>query len=725
MQPTRHFLLRDRRRWHGKLAGLAVDRDGVLTLASMPAPVDGRRIQITTALPTVREVSGIAAGPNEAVFVSDTTNHRVLFVDGACAARVWLPLHGGAGSAPGQFSSPRGLALNADALLVADEGNSRVQHLALPALEAHLAWSAWARPVAVAVDRKGRVIVADATSNRVERCDEHGTPDGAFNAALLGAAVLQQPRWIAVGADDRLLVSDIAANQVFVFDESGALLDQLDGPPGWLPGAVAADEQRAYVADAASASVLTFDADGTLIGDVPHWYGPVTALAIRSSGDLLIKPTLDARFHEFKAQRAYVRQGTLEAGPLDAGVDTDWERVWCEASQPAGTGCLVEYADQASKTPAPVTWHTVETHDALLATTMAPLPPEAPLPPPGTRRFLWLRIRLTSSSAMNTPRLMQARAATEAENYLDYLPLTYRLNDQRADRQEGFLSRYLKLLRGEFAIVEEALDLMPRTADPLHADATDLAWLADWLAIELPQIRTDDERRALIARAVQLFARRGTPWSIAEFVELHTGIRPTIVEAFEGRAVWMLGVSSRLDFDTRLPPLDPLGWVVADPAAAQDCCEATAPEQTAACGCTSAAAAAEPRTLPATTIGRAIVGEGGPLAAHQIGMPLFADEAYRFCVLVDAYRICGSSMLDEVHRIVEREKPAHTDYRLQLIAPDLRIGMQSRLGVDAIVGGEPPGWRFAAELGTNTRLAPRDAATRLDEIVLGEGLTLN
>jgi hypothetical protein len=82
-------------------------------------------------------------------------------------------------------------------------------------------------------------------------------------------------------------------------------------------------------------------------------------------------------------------------------------------------------------------------------------------------------------------------------------------------------------------------------------------------------------------------------------------------------------------------------------------------------------------------------------------------------------------MLDEVHRIVEREKPAHTDYRLQLIFPDLRIGMQSRLGIDAIVGGEPPGWRFAAELGTNTRLAPRDAATRLDEIVLGEGLTLN
>ena len=82
-------------------------------------------------------------------------------------------------------------------------------------------------------------------------------------------------------------------------------------------------------------------------------------------------------------------------------------------------------------------------------------------------------------------------------------------------------------------------------------------------------------------------------------------------------------------------------------------------------------------------------------------------------------------MLDEIHRIVEREKPAHTDYRLQLIAPDFSVGMQARLGIDAIIGGELPPWRFDAELGTNTYLAPRDAATRLDELVLGNGMTLN
>ena len=718
---TRHFLLRDRSSWHGTQSGLATDSNGVLGLAPMPGALDGKAIVVATSTPYMREVSGIAVGPNGAVFVSDTEHHRILFVDGACATQAWLSAGGVAGSAPGQFDSPRGLSVTTDAVLIPDSGNARIQHLALPALEPNVAWSAWMQPVSVAVDGKGRVCVVDAASNRVERCDDRGAPDFAFNAALVAAGVLVEPRWVAIAADERLVITDIAANTVFVFDENGALLLSLAGPAGWLPGAVAAISERIYVADAASATIFAFDVSGELVGALTDWRGPVTAMAVRGNGDLYIKPALDAVFHELKANLSFVAQGTLHAGPLDAGTDADWERVWCEAIAPAGTQCRVEFAHQASATPVPVVWQTLDTHDALLSLGAA-----AALP--GSRRFLWLRITL-STTHRQTPKLAQARAATGAEDFLDYLPMTYRRNDAPIAGSEGFLARYLKQMRGEFGIIEEALDAMPRVSDPQHTDGTNLPWLANWLALELPQIRTDDERRALIARAVQLFARRGTPQSIAEFVELHTGIRPIIVEAFEGRNIWVLGVSSRLDFDTQLPPLDPMGWVVPDPAAGHDCCEVTPTTVEAGCGCVDSEPTDAAQTVAAATIGRVVVGEGGPLARPQIGMPLFADEAYRFCVLVDAYRICETSTIDEIHRIVEREKPAHTDYRLQLIAPDFSIGMQARLGIDAIVGGELPAWRLggasAAELGTTTYLAPRDAATRLDELVLGEGITLN
>ena len=727
-EPTRHFLLRDRRRWHGRRSGLALDRDGALQLAAVPAPQDGKAVSVATALPAAREVSGIAAGPNGAVFVSDTAHHRVLFVDGACEARFWLSPDGVPGPTPGAFHAPRGLVLGAQALQVADSGNGRLQHLAPPALEPQQAWTRWTEPVGVAVDREGRVLVVDAAGNRVERCDERGVPDTAFNAAIVNAGLLVQPRWVAVGRDDRVLVSDVAANAVHLFDAAGAHIGSLAGPTGWLPGAVAADDERIYVADAATARIHAFDAEGAWDGELPHWTGPVTALALRANGDLLVKPGLDAVYHAFAAGRAHVAHGTLEAGPLDAGELADWERAWCESAAPEGTRCSLELAHQAADAPPPAGWIAATSNDALLSG-------GAPVPP-GTRRRLWLRVTLATTEPSRTPRLLQARAATHGENFLDHLPLTYGLHDLTADGREGLLARWLKLLRGEFALIEEALDRMPQLADPRHAPGSDLAWLASWLALELPRIRTDDEARDLIARAVRLHARRGTPDSIAEHVELYTGIRPTIVEAFEGRHLWLLGESSLLGFGTQLPPFDPLGWVVPDPDAAIECC--AAPEPPNDCGratpladpgcgpCGSATPMGERREVDATTVGRVVVGEGGPLAAHQIGLPLFSEEAHRFCVLVDAYRVCDPALIDEIRRIVDREKPAHTDWRLQLIEPDLRVGLQSRVGIDAIVGGERPGWRLGGELGTHTHLAPRDAATRLDGgHVLGDGMTLN
>src|SRR4029079_19247842 len=97
---------------------------------------------------------------------------------------------------------------------------------------------------------------------------------------------------------------------------------------------------------------------------------------------------------------------------------------------------------------------------------------------------------------------------------------------------------------------------------------------------------------------------------------------------------------------------------------------------------------------------------------------------YRFCVLVDAYRVQYPGTLEEIRRIVDREKPAHTDYRIELLEPDLRIGLQARVGIDAIVGGDPSPWRVTANLGVSTRLAPRDGASRVGEASLGESMTL-
>lgn len=144
--PTAHALLRDRHRWRGSTLGVAPDDDSNLVLAQIPAPTDGKAVNIATSLPYTREVSGIAAGPCQALFVADTAHDRLLWIDGQCNAQAWLPpapvnLTG----APGTFKTPRALACAAEALLVADSGNARIQSLAFPQLEANLTCTALER----------------------------------------------------------------------------------------------------------------------------------------------------------------------------------------------------------------------------------------------------------------------------------------------------------------------------------------------------------------------------------------------------------------------------------------------------------------------------------------------------------------------------------------------------------------------------------------------------
>ena len=722
--PTAHALLRDRREWRGALSGVAAAAadsaagDGDLVLARVPAPADGKAVAISATLPYAREVSGIAVGPCNALFVADTAHDRVLFIDGVCDAQSWLPARPAAWSdAPGQFKTPRALACAADALLVADSGNARVQRLAFPQLEAHVAWTTWNEPIGLAVDNLQRVLVIDAATGTLHRISSNGGANTAFDAAIASSGRLTRPLFVACDEQDRVLVADAQRNEVFVFDADGAFLRTLPGPAGWLPGALATWGSRVYVADAASGAIAVFEygaAAAQQVGKVHGWQGPVTALAADDDGALYIKPGLDAAFHRFAADAAYLMQGSLTAGPLDAGEDREWERACADAALPTGCSVIFEVATSAADAPppGPADWVVLPSPDALLGL----------FTPPG-RRFAWLRLTLATTDSAVTPRVRQARLATAAEDYFDYLPQTYRYHDPGPD---GFLSRWLRLMRSEFSRVEALLDDMPRVADVQFTPPDMLSWLAQWFGLELPQIANDAQRRALIARAVGLLARRGTRQSIAEFVELHTGIAPVIVEAFADRRVWVLGQSSRLDFDARLPPLDPLGMIVPDPAQEQGCCPASAPPRDeASCSPCADAPRAPRESAPVLAIGRAVVGESGPLAEHQAGLPLYADEAYRFCVVVDAYRASDPQTVQEMARIVDREKPAHTDYRIELIAPELRVGFQARVGIDTIVGGEPPPLLLGgSRLSMTTSLPPLDVA-RIGDTTLDGFLTLS
>jgi hypothetical protein len=90
-------------------------------------------------------------------------------------------------------------------------------------------------------------------------------------------------------------------------------------------------------------------------------------------------------------------------------------------------------------------------------------------------------------------------------------------------------------------------------------------------------------------------------------------------------------------------------------------------------------------------IGSAVVGEGGPLAADDFGATLFAGSAHRFIVSVPAFQAPDGASRDAIRRVLEREKPAHTDYALCFVEAEMRVGLQAQLGIDTYVACEPVG----------------------------------
>ncbi len=108
------------------------------------------------------------------------------------------------------------------------------------------------------------------------------------------------------------------------------------------------------------------------------------------------------------------------------------------------------------------------------------------------------------------------------------LPALYHDNDI-AQRFTGALDVVL-------APVLATLDSSDAYVDPRLAPLDFVAWLADWVGVELDASWPEERQRALVARAADLFAWRGTVRGVAEAVAIYTGVLPEILET--GATAW-------------------------------------------------------------------------------------------------------------------------------------------------------------------------------------------
>ena len=114
-------------------------------------------------------------------------------------------------------------------------------------------------------------------------------------------------------------------------------------------------------------------------------------------------------------------------------------------------------------------------------------------------------------------------------------------------------------------------------------------------------------------------------------------------------------------------------------------------------------------------IGRFRLGESSRLdeakllPVDQPDRDVFLRHANRFRVVIPAALVPDATAEAVLRHVIEAEKPAHTTYELELIGPRFRLGVQSTVGIDTILGGAG---HMAAAGGRRSSCGPRSTPPR-------------
>jgi sugar lactone lactonase YvrE len=272
---------------------------------------------------------------------------------------------GVAGTEPGQFRTPRDVALAPDGTLyVADTFNNRIQHLAADGSVLQV-WGSFAdisvgeapggtfyEPWGIAVATDGSVFVADTWNHRIQKF----TADGEFVNmwGYFGQAdtpfAIWGPRDIAIDSNGHLYITDTGNKRIVIYDENGNYINQF-GTAGLEPGqfdepvGVAVDKDGlVYITDTWNQriQVMSSDSSGNYVPlnnwEIVAWYGQSLDnkpfVAVDETGNLYTTDPEGYRVLHFITTGTFINYfGDYGTGPnqfdLPTGIITDGEGgVW-------------------------------------------------------------------------------------------------------------------------------------------------------------------------------------------------------------------------------------------------------------------------------------------------------------------------------------------------------------------------------------------------------------
>ena len=432
-------------------------------------------------------------------------------------------------------------------------------------------------------------------------------------------------------------VVDIAGKRVLIVSGTGQIRLILSTPTGpWKPvGLIFLAPDRLAVLDAARL-VHLFDCHGT-------W----------------LETVADLPDHAAVVEPRFVPEGSAVTVALDSGLPgCRWHRLALTGHLPQGTQVEVE----TFTTDLDLTEAEVATLDGRWSRAGIFSDPEltswdALVAGPGGQ-YLWMRATLRGDRTA-TPILDRVEVHFPRQTSLSYLPAVY------STGESDFLERFLALTDTVRDSVTELLDQMAWQLDPRSADADGsrdfLKWLGTWVGMTDIGVLPEARQRRLIAAAAELYRRRGTPDGVARHVGLWLGREVRVLEHFRLRR-----------------------WAVADRARLGDASVLFGDD-----------IVRRLRLDEYATIGEfALVGVPSPRTDP------FRVFAHTFTLFVHA---CGDDDVDALTaaaaRIASAVAPAHCLAHVDVVTATATVGLQSRLGLDAVVAGPPPAGHLGDRLG--------------------------
>jgi phage tail-like protein len=704
--------------------GLELSPQGALRLLSSPH-LDGAQPNLSAVQPSAP--NGIAIDDSGRQFYTTPDEDRIVVSGGCDSQKTTLNCLTEALGWNG-LKSPRGLLIlhNPDRLVIVDSGNNRLLFYDLIDFDLREVWGSsevnglpageavdqFLDPWTVATDAAGSLYVLDAGNHRILKFARTGEAKPEFLQNMQSSGLISDPTALTVSVSSKktlVFVFDGSAKSIFVFDDSGQPLLDDQGLPVTLNHegmdyviALAASDSYLYVGDNSNQRFLSFSlTDGfPFSGDAAGFKGFVSALALDVEKQKLLVSMGGDDLLVLDQHGAYLSFGFLWSDAIQAGPSpVNWDRLCATVART--NGAHVEFYFAVSDSPAtpPVD---VTSEEPFSNSQWQKLAQDVEdfLLPDEKKVYLFIAAAFISDRT-STPQLTQMRVEFDTDSFMKYLPAIYREPSLAKVERPGeppvpdvnsdFLKRFVSWFQSLFEDIENEIDTLDSFFDPYAAPPEALYWLASWLAVEIDLDEPEMRLRQSIARAFRRYQWRGTVAGLRLALLEDAGVHATISEP----------ISAATFFSAPPPP---------------------------SCGVVSVGAGTQlgmNTHLTAMEPGGAVLGSTAQLdhsyliTDAQFGEPIFAGSASQFVVEVNRAEVNTEARMRLVHAILDREKPAHTMYRLIVNDPTMRVGSQSRIGVDSMVSGlsgpTPLGKSGAGGLRLGRSSALRIGASRLGE----------